>query len=259
MKNKRFVDLSVTIEGGSLSDYKAMIPKITYVNHSQGFEDMKQHFPGITKNDLPKGLGWAYEQVELTTHSGTHLDAPYHYHPTMDGGKKAYTIDEIPLSWCYGNGIKLDFRHKSTGSRISVNDVINALKKIDYKLKKNDIVLAHTGAERFWGTTEYINEGAGFTKETTLWFVKKGVKIVGTDAWSWDRPFKFVADEFKREKKPQIVWEAHYAGIEKTYLHMEKLHNLEELPAKGFTICCFPIKIKNASAGWVRAVAIIDE
>jgi kynurenine formamidase len=40
---------------------------------------------------------------------------------------------------------------------------------------------------------------------------------------------------------------------------LEKLHNLEALPSHGFTISCFPHKIRGASAGWTRAVAILDE
>ena len=49
------------------------------------------------------------ERVQASTHNGTHLDAPYHYHSTMDGGKRAITIDEVPLDWCIGRGVKLDF------------------------------------------------------------------------------------------------------------------------------------------------------
>jgi kynurenine formamidase len=40
---------------------------------------------------------------------------------------------------------------------------------------------------------------------------------------------------------------------------MEKLHNLDQLPASGFTVACFPVKIKAASAGWVRAVAMLED
>lgn len=49
------------------------------------------------------------------------------------------------------------------------------------------------------------------------------------------------------------------AGREIGYDHLEKLHNLEALPAYGFTVSCFPVKIRKASAGWTRAVAILDE
>jgi len=57
-----------------------------------------------------------------------------------------------------------------------------------------------------------------------------------------------------------LIWEAHFAGIEKEYCHMEKLANLSEIGrSHSFTVCYFPIKIKNASAGWTRPIAIIEE
>ena len=72
------------------------------------------------------------EFLELTTHSGTHLDAPWHYHPTMDGGKRALTIDEIPLEWCIGKGVVLDFRHFPDGYRVSVKDVEKSFRSGPY-------------------------------------------------------------------------------------------------------------------------------
>jgi kynurenine formamidase len=121
MRKRRFVDLSLAIESGLRSDPPKMIPKIDYINHIQGVEEMKSYFPGLTSEHLPNGLGWAVEVLTLTTHSGTHLDAPYHYHPTMDKGKLSLTIDQIPLDWCFSNGVVLDFRHKADGERIPIS------------------------------------------------------------------------------------------------------------------------------------------
>jgi kynurenine formamidase len=56
-----------------------------------------------------------------------------------------------------------------------------------------------------------------------------------------------------------MIWEGHKAGREIPYWQMEKLHNLESLPNHGFTVACFPVKIANASAGWTRCVALIDD
>ena len=56
-----------------------------------------------------------------------------------------------------------------------------------------------------------------------------------------------------------VVVERHKAGRHIGYCHLEKLHNLEALPPDGFTVACFPCKIRAASAGWTRAVAIIDD
>jgi kynurenine formamidase len=116
-----------------------------------------------------------------------------------------------------------------------------------------------TGADKFWGKPEYLLRGCGMGREATLWLVEQGIKVVGTDAWSWDRPLPLIAKEFQQSKDPSIIWEGHFASIERGYCHIEKLARLDQVPATGFTFACFPIKIKKASAGWIRAVAIIEE
>jgi kynurenine formamidase len=260
MKRKRLVDLSLPIESGLPSDPPMMIPKIDYVDHAKGGEQMKDFFPGMTREHLPDGLGWALELLTLTTHSGTHLDAPYHYHPTMDRGKPSLTIDEIPLEWCFSDGVVLDFRHKADGQRITVRDLEQELKRIKYEIKPLDIILIQTGADAAWGTPQYLVKGAGMERESTLYLTERGVKVVGIDAWSWDRPLPFLAKEFKETSNPKVIWEAHFSGIEIGYCHMEKLANLSAIGRPhGFMICCFPIKIKRASAGWVRPVAMVED
>jgi kynurenine formamidase len=94
-------------------------------------------------------------------------------------------------------------------------------------------------------------------RDSTLWLLDQGVKVVGIDAWSWDRPLPFLKKEFQETGDATILWAAHFAGIEKEYLHMEKMANLQKLPPHGFTLACFPVKIKAASAGWVRPVAMV--
>jgi kynurenine formamidase len=260
MGNTRFVDLSISIEPGLPSDPPMMIPQIHYMDHAAGADQMTEFFPGISKEQLPGGLGWAVEFLTLTTHSGTHLDAPYHYHPTMDKGSRALTIDEIPLEWCFSDGVLLDFRHKGDGERISSRDLEEELNRIHYEIKPMDIVLIQTGADAFWGTAEYLVKGPGMDRESTLFLTEKGVKVVGIDAWSWDRPLPFLAREFKEKGDPKVIWEAHFAGIEIGYCHMEKMANLSAIgKPTGFKVCCFPVKIKGASAGWCRPVAIVDE
>lgn len=260
MSTTQYIDLSISIEDGLPSDPPEMIPEIQYINHDMGADQMLQFFPGIEKSQLPDSKGWSLEILKLTTHSGTHLDAPYHYHPKMDQGKKALTIDEIPLEWCFGDGVLLNFTHKKDGEPITVEDVENELKRIDYQLKPLDIVLVHVGADKFWGKPEYLVKGAGMTRESTLFLLDQGIKVVGIDAWSWDRPLPFLAEEFKKNGDPGIIWAAHFAGIEKGYCHIEKMTNLDRIPKPhGFKISCFPVKIKAASAGWIRPVAIIEE
>jgi kynurenine formamidase len=256
----RIIDLSITIETGLPSDPEMMIPKIDYLDHAMGADQMTQFFPGLKKEHLPAGLGWAVEMVHLTTHSGTHLDAPFHYHPTMDRGAPAMTIDQIPLSWCFQDGVVLDFSDKKDGDRITAEDVELKLVEINYTLKPLNIVLVRTGADAFWGQPQYLIKGAGMTRESTLYLMQHGIKVVGIDAWSWDCPLPFLAQEFQSTGDPSIIWEAHFAGIEHGYCHMEKMAGLDRIPKPhGFKVACFPVKIKNASAGWTRPVAIIED
>jgi len=257
---RTIIDLSISIEPGLPSDPEMMIPKIDYIDHAQGAGQMEMFFPGLKKEQLPESLGWAVEFVHLTTHSGTHLDAPFHYHPTMDKGAQALTIDEVPLDWCLQDGVVLDFSAKGDGERITEDDVKEMLAEIEYQLKPMDIVLVRTGADAFWGTPEYLVKGCGMTRESTLFLLEQGIKVVGIDAWSWDRPLPFQAREFQESGDASIIWEAHFAGIEHGYCHMEKLAHLNQIPVPhGFKVACFPIKIKGASAGWTRPVAIIDD
>lgn len=256
---RKIFDLSINIENGLPCDPEMMIPEVQYVDHETGAKQMEDFFPGLKKTDLPKGLGWSLEFVKLTTHSGTHLDAPYHYHPTMDGGKTSLTIDEVPLDWCMSDGVMLDFSSKKDGERITREDLIAELGRIEYQIKPFDIVLIRTGADAYWGRPEYMAKGAGMTRESTYFLLDHGVKIVGIDAWSWDRPLTFLAEEYRETGDPSVIWEAHFAGIERGYCHMEKLAGLGSLPRPhGFTVCCFPVKIKAASAGWIRPVAIFE-
>ena len=80
----------------------------------------------------------------------------------------------------------------------------------------------------------------------------------GIDGWSWDAPFSKTRERWLESRDPKIIWEGHYAGIDTPYCHMEKLRHLEDLPPFGFTVACFPCKIKAASGGWTRAVAMFD-
>ena len=94
--------------------------------------------------------------------------------------------------------------------------------------------------------------------EATLYLLERGVRLTGTDAWSWDAPFVHTAKRYAETHNASIIWEGHKAGRHIGYCHIEKLHNLDALPPDGFLVPCFPVKIERASAGWTRAVAILD-
>ncbi len=259
MKRKiKIIDLTVPLESEATSEF--LPPKIEQTSHELGGETMKSIF-GVKKEDLvfSKGLGWAAETVIASTHAGTHLDAPWHFGKTSEG-KAAKTIDEIPLEWCYGDGVVLDMRHKKAGELITPEDLEKALKKIDYSIKPNDIVLIMTGADKLWGLRQYLTDHPGMGRESTLWLLERGVKIIGIDSWGFDRPFSNMAADYGETKDGRVVWPAHFAGITKEYCHIEKLANLDKIPKPyGFKVAVFPIKIRGASAGWARPVAIVEE
>ena len=256
---RRFIDISVPLEAGIVSDPKPMLPEITYRGHRETAAEVCAIFPGLRPDQLPDGMGWAVEEVRISTHNGTHMDAPWHYHPTMDGGEPAITVDQIPLEWCCQPGVKLDFRHLEDGYLVQPADIAAELRRIDHELRPLDIVLANTAAGARYGQEDYLHKGCGFGRESTLWLTERGVRVVGTDAWSWDAPFPHTARRWVEARDPSIIWEGHKAGMHRAYCQIEKLGNLEALPSTGFEVICFPTKIRKASAGWTRAVAVLSE
>ncbi len=256
---RRFVDLSIYLENDVLSDPPPLAPRIEYQNHKETVAEFQQLLPGLKADDLPDGEAAAAEWVRLTTHSGTHLDAPYHFHSTMNKGERAITIDEVPLEWCFQPGVKLDFRHFPDGYVATARDVEAELKRIGHALKPLEIVVVNTRAGSCYGQPDYVNIGCGMGYEATMYLLERGVRLTGTDAWSWDAPFSYTAKKYVETGDKSLIWEGHKAGRDIGYCHIEKLHNLEALPPGGFIISCFPHKIRGASAGWTRAVAIFED
>jgi kynurenine formamidase len=254
----RIVDLSVPLETGIASDPPGFEPKITYMDHTQTAGQITGFFPGMTRDQLPGGDGWAIEMLQMTTHVGTHLDAPWHHHSTMDGGKRAITIDEVPLDWCFRPGVKLDFRDKPDGHVVTPAEVEAELERIGHSLAPLEIVVINTAAGAAYGRPDYLDKGCGMGRAATLWLLEQGVRVTGTDGWSWDAPFSATRRRWLEDGDPSIVWEGHRASIDIGYCHIEKLTNLDQLPPTGFRIACFPFKIKGGSAGFTRAVAIFD-
>jgi kynurenine formamidase len=253
----KLVDLARPLENTEFADPPGLGPQIQYMSHNQTAEQLLSFFPGIARDQLPNGEGWAVETVRLSTHNGTHLDAPYHFHSTMDGGKRAITIDEVPLEWCWARAVKLDFRHLPDGYVATAADVDNELKRIGHDLLDGDIILVNTAAGAAYGSSAYVGTGCGIGRDATLYLLERGVKITGTDAWSWDAPFVHTARRVAETGDASLIWEGHRASIARGYCHLEKLANLETLPATGFEVICFPVKVKGGSAGWCRPVAVL--
>ena len=255
---RQIIDLSIPLENEIVSDPVPFKPHISYLDHKMSVAQLCAFFPGLKPEDLPDGEAWAIEKVELITHNGTHLDAPYHFASTMNEGERALTIDEVPLDWCFRPGVKLDFRQLPDGHVVTAAEVETELDRIGYRLQPLDIVVINIRAGAAYGQPDYVNAGCGMGAEAALYLLERGVRLTGTDGWSWDAPFVYTAARYATAGDPRIIWEGHKAGRKIGYCHLEKLHNLEALPPYGFTLACFPVKIRGASAGWTRAVAIMD-
>lgn len=259
---RKIIDLSVTLEDVPTSP-AAHRPTIEYTRHDSSPDNVRR-ISGLPPEAFLDGQAWASERVTLSTHSGTHMDAPWHYHPTMNhalkpGGEPSSTIDQMPLELCFQPGVKLDFRHLPAGHVISAREIEQELDRIGHKLQPLEIVLVNTRAAALYGTDEYWQSNCGIGREGTLWLLDQGIRVVGTDAWGWDVPFSFAREIYEKTGDRSVIWEGHKAGKEIGYYQMEKLCNLDLLPPSGFMVCCFPVKIKGASAGWVRAVGIMDD
>lgn len=275
----RLIDLSLPISAASPQPDP---PRIRRVSHRQGglwlglgaaacrggnrpwalLRNILRHWlfgQRVTARHFPEGMGLAWEEMRCDTHAGTHLDAPWHFGP-LCAGRPAPTIEEIPLEWCFADGVRLDFRHKPPGSRILPGEVEEALAAIPYTLKPRDIVLFWTGASAYWREPRYLTDFPGIAAETVRYLVERGVKVMGVDAFVFDRPWPTMVEDYWTRRDPAVLWEAHMVGREVEYCHLENLANLDQLPGPiGFQVICFPVKVERGSAGWARVVALVPE
>lgn len=207
---------------------------------------------------LPDGEMLSLDTLTLTTHTGTHVDAPSHY-----GSRASYRtagprhIDELPLEWFTGPGLVLDATDRSTGT-VNAEWVRHQLKELGREPEPGDIVLVRTGADARCGTPEYFSEFVGLDASAVDLLLDFGVRVIGTDAFSLDAPFGDMIRRYQRTGDAAVLWPAHFVGRRREYCQIERLGNLAELPPSGFTVHCFPVKIRGAGAGWTRAVAILD-
>jgi kynurenine formamidase len=235
---------------------RIVAPRIQHIGHAQGAAIMQALFK-CQPSDLPSGEGWAEEDLVMSSHLGTHVDAPWHYGSTCQGAA-ARTIDQIELKELYADAVVLDMSHmRGTGAAITVDDVKKALASVSYQIKRGDAVLIRTDHDKYALNDELRYHYPGMTRESTLFLAEQGATIGGTDATGWDRPFHVMIDAFEKTKDKKQIWDAHFACRDREMIIVQQLANLDQLPAHGFKVSFFPLLLKNCSAAPARVVAFL--
>lgn len=249
----RIVDLSVPIAPSPEGTPHPFATGVEYLSHADGAAEIESML-GVPPELLRNGEGWTRETLVLGTHNSTHVDAPWHYNSTI-GGRPSETIDELPLDWFFRPGVVLGFEGRADGDAIGPADLEAALATAGHELAERDIVLVRTGCDRFLAEPDYMLRGPGVTAEATRWLYDRGVRVMGIDAWGWDRPLNLQAAEALERGAQGVFWAAHQCDL--PYSQIERLCNLGELPPTGFAVACFPLKVVGGSAAPARVVAIL--
>ncbi len=252
-KTPEILDLSVPIMSQSMESYEISVSHIT---HEEGARRLAKRY-GISLKLLPTSDLFANDEVSCASHAGTHVDAPWHFGGIVEG-KPAKTIDRVPLEWCYGDGVLLDFSSKKPHDPITAHDLTKELSRIGYALKPGDIVLIRTGAEdHFFDDPNFNDAATGLSGEALMWLFNKGIIMTGTDSYTMDIPISVMNQKFKGGDQA-AYFPVHRGSVIKESSHVEKLYNLKKLPRPfGFKVAMFPIKLENCAGAWTRAVAIL--
>jgi kynurenine formamidase len=250
----KIIDLSVYLEENKYAEPFPMSIKLN--SHTDSAKMMAGRL-GLDASAFNDSMALTHEDFSGQYHCGTHVDAPLHFGPVVEG-KPAKGIDEVPLDWFFHDGVRIDVRHAGPNELITAEDIKDALKKTGYALKPMDIVLIWTGFDKLIYTERYLKEQPGMSREATEYILDQGVKVIGIDAYGFDRSFGFQAQAYKKGEISEL-FPGHMVGRDREYVHMEKLGNQDALPCDyGFTVACFPVKGRHATAGMTRVVALVD-
>jgi len=248
----KLYDLSVYLEENPMAEPFPV--SIVPHKHEESAITMAKRL-GLDPSAFNDSMALTHEDFSGQFHCGTHVDAPFHFGPIVEG-KPAKGIDEVPLEWFFQDGVRLDVRHVAPNALITVDDIKMALDKINYKLKPMDIVLIWTDYDKLIYTERYLKDQPGMSREATEYILDQGVKVIGIDAYGFDRSFGCQAELYKKGEIKEL-FPGHMVGRDREYVHMEKLGQLDQLPTPtGFKVACFPTKGRHCTAGMTRVVAI---
>jgi kynurenine formamidase len=169
-------------------------------------------------------------RVALSVHTGTHLDAPFHF---FDAGR---TVDCVPLEHCVGPALLVDLGGVGAGQEIETRH----LAPYRDRLRETGRVVLHTGWWRQWGTPDYFTEHPRLSGQAAEFLVECGVRLVGVDTPSVDQP----------------PFPAHLALLGSGVLIVENLTNLSAIGREIFQLVVLPLRISGRDGSPVRAIAM---
>jgi arylformamidase len=186
-------------------------------------------------------------QWTLTDHFGTHLDAPIHIVPN------AASVDQLDINRLVGEAVVLDCTF-GTGCGLSAEDFERAKPTV----QAGDIVLIYS-AEPPGTSAEYIRNQTYVTPDGATWLVKKGVKAVGVEPFSFEHLYEGIfVKHYYRKDAPGPIWPAHAICLRANVYIIEGLGNLERIVGKRVRFSALPLPVPGSSGSPVRAVAWED-
>ncbi|MEI3614402.1 cyclase family protein [Pseudogracilibacillus sp. SO30301A] len=224
----KLIDLSVTMYDG-LRSYKSHPPIV--IKEKSTFKNSGH------KYTLPCE-GFESRILNFSDHSGTHIDAPLHFI------RKGESASEMNLEKTFGDAIVLDVSpFKNPFETVTGEMLAQAEQKQGISVVEDDCVLVKTRTEA-WGEGSFFDEHA-FEKSAGEWLISKKVKLIGLDLPNID-----LHDNMQREVHMDVLSENIYI--------VENLANLASLPLdRRFNFFAMPLKMENATASPVRAIAFI--
>ena len=181
-------------------------------------------------------------RLEMGEHTGTHVDALNH----MRRENRGQSIDTMPLSMFYTEGICLDFRHKGHSELMEVEEIQQTCKQAGQEIKTGDTVLFCTDHYRRAYGTDAWTKGPGLSAAAARWLGEQQIAAFGVET---------VAPGVSGVSNKAV----HRICGEKRFTHYENLVNLHPLLGKGrFRFIGLPLKIRGGTGSPVRAVAVLE-
>jgi kynurenine formamidase len=198
-----------------------------------------EQWDGITDSDI---VSPGVNRLSLGEHTGTHVDALSH----MAREYREQTIETMPLSMFYTEGICLDLSDKGPRDLIEVGDLERALSGSGLEIRQGDTVLFYTDHyRRTYGTDDWY-QAPGLSTEATRWLGQQKIAAFGVEPMS-----PGVVDVSNKE--------VHRICGELGFTHYENLINLHQLIGRGrFRFIGLPLRIRGGTGSPVRAVAVFE-